>query len=183
MPKMTYPQRIGMHSNTAFGLLRSWDALEEHRPDVLDLARERATAWFANDTDYPARYEPSGADFLSAGLCEAVLMSRVLPPAEFPDWLTKFLPGMERAQPAELFTPAVVTDPTDGQIAHLHGLNLSRGWAFLELARCLPEDDARRPVLETAMRDHSAASLGQVTGSDYSVEHWLSAYATLMLSV
>ena len=36
--------------------------------------------WFIDDTDYPAHYEPSGADFLSAALCEAELVSRLLAP-------------------------------------------------------------------------------------------------------
>jgi hypothetical protein len=33
-----------------------------------------------------------------------------------------------------LFGPAVVSDPRDGQTAHLHGLNLSRAWAMRRLA-------------------------------------------------
>lgn len=182
LPKMTYPQRIGMHSNTAFGLVRSWDSMEMHRPELLALVREKATTWFGEDRDYPANYEPSGADFLSAALCEAVLMSRVLPASAFPEWLQGFLPGIEWSQPAALFTPAIVTDASDGQIAHLHGLNLSRAWGFLETAIALGEDDARRPPLEVAIWDHAAASLNQVEGSHYNVEHWLAAYATLLLS-
>ncbi|WP_078560731.1 MULTISPECIES: DUF2891 family protein [Actinomycetes] len=31
---------------------------------------------------------------------------------------------------AALFTPAVVTDASDGLIAHLHGLNLHRAWSW-----------------------------------------------------
>ena len=92
------------------------------------------------------------------------------------------MPGMAVSQPASLFTPATVTDVSDGQIAHLHGLNLSRAWAFLVLACYLPEGDPGRAALEAAARVHAEASLGQVSGSDYMVEHWLSAYATLVLS-
>lgn len=183
LPKLTYPQRIGMHTNTAFGITLAWDAASLHRPELVELFRERAMTWFGADVDYPARYEPSGADFLSAGLSEAVLMSRVLPRGEFPAWLSAFLPGLETSEPAALFTPATVTDTSDGQIAHLHGLNLSRAWAFLWLAGSLPVGDARVAALEDAARMHAGASLGQVSGSDYMVEHWLSAYATLVLSV
>jgi hypothetical protein len=182
LPKMTYPQRIGMHSNTAFGLSLAWSAVEAHRPALLDLFRSSAMTWFANDTDYPAHYEPSGADFLSAGLCEAELMSRVLPDNEFPGWLESFLPGLEHSGPVELFAPAIVTDATDGQIAHLHGLNLSRAWAFSRLANTLPVGDARnQPLLDAAAR-HAEASIAEVTGGDYMTEHWLAAYATLLLS-
>lgn len=182
LPKMTYPQRIGMHANTAFGLVLAWDAIAQERPALLELVRERATTWFADDTDYPARYEPSGADFLSAALSEAVLMGRVLRADAYPGWLEAFLPGIAKAQPEALFTPAVVTDGSDGQIAHLHGLNLSRAWGFLWIAARLPKGDERREVLERAARDHAATSLGEVSGSHYMVEHWLSAYATLVLS-
>jgi hypothetical protein len=96
--------------------------------------------------------------------------------------LTAFLPGLADSEPQSLFTPAEVSDPTDGHIAHLHGLNLSRAWAFTRLAERLPEGDPRiAPMLEAADR-HATASLSQVAGSDYMVEHWLAAYATLLLS-
>jgi hypothetical protein len=82
----------------------------------------------------------------------------------------------------QLFTPAIVTDATDGQIAHLHGLNLSRAWAFIRLAKALPEGDPRAEPLLAAADRHADASLGQVVGGDYMTEHWLAAYATLLLS-
>lgn len=182
LPKMTYPQRIGMHSNTAFGLSLAWDAVAQRRPGLLDLMRSSAMRWFADDTDYPAHYEPSGADFLSAGLCEAELMSRVLPEEAFPAWLERFLPGLAASEPSQLFTPAVVSDSSDGQIAHLHGLNLSRAWAFSRLAGTLHVEDPRIAPLISAARDHANASIGHVVGGDYMVEHWLAAYATLLLS-
>jgi hypothetical protein len=75
----------------------------------------------------------------------------------------------------------VVTDPTDGQIAHLHGLNLSRAWCWQRLASRLRDSDARVPVMLAAAERHAAASLDHVTGSDYMVEHWLVAYAVLLL--
>jgi hypothetical protein len=181
IPLLTYPQRIGMHSNTAFGLSRAWDAAELHKPALLAAIREAALRWFRNDTSYPAQYEPSGADFLSPALCEAELMSRALPSGAFPGWLERFLPGIGASLPDALFTPALVSDATDGQIAHLTGLNLSRSWAFVALATALLPDDPRVVALEAAAERHAAASLSQVAGSDYMVEHWLAAYATLLL--
>jgi hypothetical protein len=182
LPKLTYPQRIGMHSNTAFGLTLAWPALMHHRPALLEQIREQVYGWFAADVDYPANYEPSGADFLSPALCEAVLMGRVLSSNDYPGWLGRFLPLLIHAEPAALFTPAVVTDDSDGQIAHLHGLNLSRAWAFLHIAKQLPHGAFPRPVLARAAEEHAAASLEQVQASDYMVEHWLAAYAVLLLS-
>jgi hypothetical protein len=183
IPLLTYPQRIGMHSNTAFGLSLAWDAAKRHDPALLEVIREAAWRWFGGDTDYPARYEPSGADFLSPALCEAELTVRVPPTGDFPAWLEGFLPGIKDAEPASLFTPAVVSDATDGQIAHLTGLNLSRAWAFERLAGALPAGDARVVPLREAAGRHAAASLPHVTGSDYTVEHWLAAYATLFLDL
>jgi hypothetical protein len=185
LPRLTYPQRTGLHPNTAFSLSRSYDTAllraSEGDSTFLTAIRESAHRWFSADTDYPAHYEPSGADFLSAALSEAELMSRLLDPAAFPGWLERFLPGIAGSEPAVLFHPVTVSDPTDGQIAHLHGLNLSRAWAFTVIAERLPSADARITPLLAAAERHAAASLSHVVGSDYMVEHWLAAYATLLL--
>ena len=186
LPKLTYPQRVGVHPNTAFGLARSHDhaKLQAKRGDdaLLAAIHEAAARWFTGDEDYPAHYEPSGSDFLSPALSEAELMSRVLEPSEFPGWLKRFLPGIAGGLPENLFLPVQVSDPTDGQIAHLHGLNLSRAWAFTALAARLPTDDSRITPLLAAAKHHADASLPHVVGGDYMVEHWLAAYATLLLS-
>ena len=80
-----------------------------------------------------------------------------------------------------MFTPAVVSDSSDGQIAHLHGLNLSRAWCLRRLAETLPPGDPRIPVCAAAQR-HAEASLPHVVGDDYMVTHWLAAYAVLLSS-
>jgi hypothetical protein len=51
-------------------------------------------------------------------------------PALFPIWFEQFLPRIEAREPATLFTPAIVSDRSDGKIAHLDGLNLSRAWCW-----------------------------------------------------
>jgi hypothetical protein len=186
LPKLTYPQRIGMHANTAFGLLRSLGFAEARATEgdarLRDAIHSAAHRLFERDVDYPAHYEPSGADFLSAALAEAELMSRLLEGAAFSIWLEGFLPGLRDGQPASLFTPAIVPDESDGQLAHLAGLNLSRAASFVAIAASLPDDDRRIPHLLDAAERHGAASLPSVSGSDYMVEHWLAAYATLLLS-
>ena len=186
LPKLTYPQRVGMHANTAFGLLRSLDLADSRAENgdarLRDAIQEAASRLFAHDIDYPAHYEPSGADFLSPALAEAELMSRLLDAATFPLWLSKFLPGLSDGHPASLFTPAIVSDASDGQIAHLAGLNLSRAASFVAIAERLPEGDSRVSNLLDGAERHAAASLPSVSGSDYMVEHWLAAYATLLLS-
>jgi hypothetical protein len=149
---------------------------------LLDATTSAALRWYADDADYPAAWEPSGWDFLSPALVEAELMAELLPAGEFVGWLDRFLPGLAGEEPAAIFTPAVVSDSSDGQIAHLHGLNASRAWCWRRLAEELPEDDARvEPALQ-AMRRHAEAALPHVVGDDYMVEHWLAAYAVLLLT-
>ena len=185
LPRLTYPVRVGFHPNTAFALSRSFDyathlaALGDDR--LLEMIRLRAIEWFADDVDYPAHYEPSGSDFLSAGLCEAELMSLLLPPDDFSAWLDRFLPDLAIGMPIRLFAPADVSDSSDGHIAHLHGLNLSRSWAFTRLASRLRASDRRIEPMLLAAERHAEAALPMVTGSNYMVEHWLAAYATLLL--
>jgi hypothetical protein len=181
LPRAAYPVRHGVHPNSAFGLSRSF-GYARAVPALADAIRDAAWSWFANDVDYPAHYEPSGADFLSPALTEAELMSLVLPADEFSTWLDRFLPGLASAQPRALLEPVEVSDPTDGQIAHLHGLNLSRAACSGRIARALPAGDPRIAVLEEAARRHGAASLDQAIGSDYMVEHWLAAYAVFLLT-
>jgi len=186
LPKATYPVRYGVHTNSAFGLARALDyAHAQARAGaraLLDAITAKAYAWYGGDTIYPAAWEPSGHDFLSPALCEAELMARILPESEFGFWLSMFLPGIAGGEPAALFTPAVVSDPADGQIAHLHGLNASRAWCWRRIAESLPAGDPRIGPAIAAARTHAGAALPHVVGDDYAVEHWLACYAVLMLS-
>jgi Protein of unknown function (DUF2891) len=186
LPKATYPVRHGLHPNSAFGMSRALPyATQRARAGdaaLLDAITAKARAWFGADTDYPGRYEPSGHDFLSPALTEAELMARILPQSEFAGWLERFLPGIMAGEPDALFSPAVVSDSSDGQIAHLHGLNASRAWCWRRIAESLPGGDQRTgPALAAAGR-HADAALPHVVGDDYAVEHWLACYAVLLLS-
>ena len=186
LPKATYPIRIGMHSNSAFGLARSvpWARYLAKQGDsrLLTAITKAAIQWYGADRDYPAHYEPSGTDFLSPALTEIDLMSLVLEREEFLTWIDAFLPRLASGEPKSLFEPAFVSDASDGQLAHLHGLNIYRAFVWQHLNEILPMDDARRPHLEAGSRVHAQASMSAVTGSDYMVEHWLACYAMLYLS-
>jgi DUF2891 family protein len=76
----------------------------------------------------------------------------------------------------------VVADSSDGYIAHLRGLDLSRAWCFRRLAESLRAADPRVAVCERASVLPAEASLEYVTGDDHMVEHWLAAYAVLLFS-
>lgn len=186
LPKATYPIRVGMHSNSAFGLARSvpWARYlaTQGDPRLLNAITQTAIQWFGEDRNYPASYEPSGSDFLSPALTEIELMSVVLKPETFLVWLDAFLPKLASGSPKSLFQPAFVSDASDGQLAHLHRLNLYRAFVWKHLNAILPANDKRRIHLEDAIKAHARVSMGAVTGSDYMVEHWLACYAMLYLS-
>ncbi|MDP9157111.1 MAG: DUF2891 domain-containing protein [Pseudomonadota bacterium] len=180
LPKSTYPLRVGTHFNTAFALTLSVGYARQVGNAAFEtLIIDTARRWYLNDAACQA-WEPAGDEFLSSSLIEAELMRRVLPPAEFEGWFDRFLPRLVAREPATLFTPATVTDRSDGKLAHLDGLNLSRAWCQRSLARSLKPGDARISALEATAHDHLAAGLAHVAG-DYMGEHWLATFALLAL--
>jgi hypothetical protein len=180
LPLADYPVRVGTHYNTAFALRLALDYAEGAGDEALAaLCRDRARRWHAGDRDCQA-WEPSQDEFLSPALMEAVLMRRVLEEQDFAAWFDAFLPRLDRREPATLFQPVGVSDRSDGKIAHLDGLNLSRAWCWREIAAALPADDARRSIALAAADAHLDAALPHVTG-DYMGEHWLASFALLAL--
>ncbi len=109
-------------------------------------------------------------------------MRRVLPAAEFRDWLKRFLPDLAKGEPRSLLEPAKVSDRSDPQIVHLDGLNLSRAWCMRRIAASLPNDAPERKVLIQAADKHVEASLPHVASGDYAGEHWLASFAVYLLS-
>ena len=181
LPKATYPVRAGTHANSAFALALALEYARRCRDDALfALLRDKARAWFADDADCQA-WEPGGEDFLSPALVEAECMRRVLRERDYARWLARFLPRLGHREPATLFAPATVSDRTDGRIAHLDGLNLSRAWCFRSIAHALDANDARRGPMLTAAETHLNASLPHVA-TDYMGEHWLATFAVLALT-
>lgn len=177
LPKLTSPVRTGIHPNTAFALAEALDwARGTRQAEAAKTIELRSRDYFLADRSCPLAYEPSGEDFFSPCLEEADLMRRVLAPAEFPGWLSNFLPGLAAGRPLP-FAPAVVSDPTDPKLVHLDGLNLSRSWALAGIASALPASDARRALLLEAARLHARAGLARVSSGNYEGEHWLASFA------
>ena len=179
LPKLTYPLRVGTHFNIAFALILADEWAQDRDPALGALIRTRALDWFGADRDCQA-WEPGGDEFLSSALTEALLMSRLLHPEAFTEWFDAFLPRAANGSPASLFTPAFVSDRSDGKIAHLDGLNLSRAWCWRGIARALGTDHPAALPAEDAAERHLAASLPHVAG-DYMGEHWLATFALLAL--
>jgi hypothetical protein len=183
LPKLYYPIRVGEHSQTAFafGLILDWaQAVEDE--EMMTLVKGSSLGFYLEDRACPLGYEPSGQDFLSPCVAEADLMRRILPPSQFARWLAAFLPEIPADGGAAWFPVAVVTDRSDGKLAHLDGLNLSRAWMLEGILAGLPEDDPRRPALKAAADAHSTAGLASVTGEHYEGGHWLGSFATYLVT-
>lgn len=179
LASFTYPIRTGAHGNTAFALVLSAHWAVDHDRELLALMASKARAWYGADESAQA-WEPDGDAFLSPSLMEALAMATLLPAPEFRHWFRAFMPKAKAQHPASLFTPATVTDRTDGKIAHLDGLNLSRGWAFRQLAAAIGSRDPAALVLRGAADAHIATALPHIAG-DYAGEHWLTTFALLAL--
>nr|WP_137677649.1 DUF2891 domain-containing protein [Parerythrobacter lutipelagi] len=171
---LTYPIRTGTHFNSAFALVLSREWAEAHDLALVPMIDDKACRWFDADRACQA-WEPGGDEFLSSALTEAMLMQRALNAGDFAAWFRAFLPDLARRQPASLFTPATVSDRTDGKIAHLDGLNLSRAWAWRSLSRDMGKQAA---IARETANTHMASALPHVTG-DYMGEHWLASFALL----
>jgi hypothetical protein len=180
LPLSTYPVRAGVHANTAFAVALALDYARAAGDGALEaLLCERARRWYGSDSACQA-WEPSQDEFLSPALMEAEAMRRVLGDADFRPWFRQFLPDLARRAPATLFAPATVSDRTDGKIAHLDGLNLSRAWCWRGIARAFGEDVAVRDLATDAADRHLSSALAHVRG-DYMGEHWLASFALLAL--
>lgn len=182
LPKLTHPIRTGEHSQTAFamGLMHDW-ARDAGDDAFRTLVTETATRFYAQDPAWPLAFEPGGQDFLSPSLAEADLMRRVLSAKDYATWLRRFLPDLDRDLLAVL-PPAVVTDKSDGKLAHLDGLNLARAWMLEGIASALDSRDPRHAKLVACATAHRAAGLASVTGEHYEGGHWLGSFAVYLVT-
>lgn len=183
LKKLAYPIRIGEHAQTAFafGLFLDW-ARAAGRDDFFNLVAGKSREFYLHDINCPMAYEPGGQDFLSPCLAEADLMRRILAENEFSEWLTSFLPAIPSKASEDWLSLAVVTDPGDGKLAHLDGLNLSRAWMLQGIASGLPDGDPRNPVIIGSANYHQESGLTAVTGEHYEGGHWLGSFATYLLT-
>lgn len=183
LPKLRYPIRTGEHSQTAFalGLVLDW-ARTAGADSLATLVTARARAFHLADRGCNLAFEPSGQDFLSPCLAEADLMRRIMRPAEFAAWLDDFLPVIPASGGTGWLPVAEVTDRSDGKLAHLDGLNLSRAWMLEGISTGLPPDDPRLAALRAAAAEHRRVGLMAVTGEHYEGGHWLGSFAIYLVT-
>jgi hypothetical protein len=179
LPKQTYPNRTGVHPNTAFGLVFALDYARTSGNKTFEKAIiEAAKRLYLKDSNAPSAWEPDGTDFLSPSLEEADLMRNVLSKEEFLKWFNAWIPMASLQHLTEL---PIVSDRNDLQIVHLDGLCLSRSWCMKSIAKQLPVTDKRKQMLIRSAIQHLNASLPNIASGSYGGEHWLASFAVYAL--
>lgn len=177
LPRLTYPIRIGQHTDTGFALGQILDYAQAMKHKELETrVVERARAFYESDVDYPVHYEPSGHDFFSSCWNEADLMRRVLPPQEFEGWLEKFVPRLSDQLTDGTIAPVSVSDVSDPKIVHLAGLNLHRAWCMQSVASALSANHTLRVPLGESAHSHLNAGLTYINSGHYEGDHWLATF-------
>ena len=180
LPKQTYPNRTGVHPNTAFGLCFAYDwAKAKKETEFLNLIIQKSKDFYLLNKEIPAHLEPDGSDFFSPSLQSADLMTRILSQKEFEKWFKKFYTkaGLERVCQAP-----TVSDRNDYQIVHLDGLSFSRAWNMKNIAKNLPQNNPVKKKFETTSQEFITKSLAVLFDSGYGGEHWLASFAIFALS-
>ncbi len=175
LDKLNYPIRVGEHSNIAFGMSFAFDYARKYDTNLASKIEEKAKQYFMNDCDCPLTWEPGGTDFLSPCLQEALLMQKVLSEKEFRKWLKDFMPVFEK-NPAKFLEPAVVSDRSDGKLAHLDGLNFSRAWCLFEMGNAMKN----QKMIDLGI-EHFNYSYEKMDSGEYAGAHWLASFALYAL--
>lgn len=175
LDKLNYPIRVGEHSNTAFGLSFAYDYALKYDSALAAKIEEKSREYYMTDSNCPLTWEPGGFDFLSPCLQEASLMQKILPGNEYKQWLKKFLPGFEK-NPEKFMAPAVVTDRSDGKLAHLDGLNFSRAWCLFEMGTSM----GNQKMTDLGIH-HFNFSYEKMDSGEYAGAHWLASFAVFAL--
>ncbi|HRN46432.1 MAG TPA: DUF2891 domain-containing protein [Niabella sp.] len=181
LPRQTYPNRTGVHPNTAFGLCFAYD----WATTIGDVAfakeiKEKAKYFYLNNKNIPAYLEPDGSDFFSPSLLAADLMQRVLPRNRFLNWFNQYYDSKSIKRICEMPT---VSDRNDYQIVHLDGLSFSRAWCMKSIAHALPANHQYRKLFEQTAGKFLNYSLPKIFDGGYGGEHWLASFAVYALSI
>lgn len=179
LPKQTYPNRTGVHPNSAFALGFAIDwAKKTNNKEFEKALIEKANYFYKNDKNIPAYLEPNGSDFFSPSLQIAYLMSRIYTPKEFEQWFENFIneEGLKRVSEIP-----IVSDLNDYQTVHLVGLSFSRAWCMKGILQQLPKGNPLKQQLESTSEKLIKNSLPLLFKSDYGGGHWLASFAIYAL--
>lgn len=180
LPKATYPNRTGVHPNSAFAISFAIDwARANADKDFEEALIAKAKEYYLGNTDIPAYLEPDGTDFFSPSLEAADVMLRILPPKEFEDWLSAYYSKRSWARVLEM---PLVSDRTDYQITHLDGLMLTRSWVLKHISDVLPNGHPNKAPLKARSAAFLSMALSTIDQGNYGGEHWLASFAVYALS-
>ncbi|TGD58476.1 DUF2891 domain-containing protein [Flavobacterium humi] len=180
LTKQTYPNRTGVHPNTAFGLCFAYDwAKATNEMFMVQLIAQKARDFYYPNSAIPAYLEPDGTDFFSPSLQEADIMKRVLSKEEFLKWIN---PYFTEAGIKQICTLPVVSDRSDYQIVHLDGLSFSRAWNMKSIASALPKSHPLKLRFEKTANLFIEKSLPVIFESGYGGGHWLASFAIYALT-
>jgi len=175
LPKQTYPNRTGVHPNTAFGLAFALDwAWAVSDKDFEKLIIKKSMDFYFNNSKVPAYFEPDGSDFFSPSLEVADLMRRVLNKQEFARWFNNYY---DKRSITRLITLPVVSDKSDYQTVHLVGLSFSRAWCMKGIATSLPDNDSKSKLFKSTADEFIKNALPDITNDNYGGSHWLATFA------
>ena len=180
LPKQTYPNRTGVHPNTAFAMSFAIDWARQVGDKSFEKElSEKAKIFYLNNTKTPAYLEPDGSDFFSPSLEIAELMSRILPQKDFEKWLNQFY---EKRSLENIEQIPIISDVNDYQTVHLVGLSFSKAWAMKNIINTLPEKNAIRKRFEISREKFIENSLPIIFQGNYGGDHWLASFAVYALT-
>lgn len=180
LPKQTYPNRTGVHPNTAFAMSFAIDWARQVGDKSFEKElSEKAKIFYLNNTKTPAYLEPDGSDFFSPSLEIAELMSRILPQKEFEKWLNQFY---EKRSLENIKQIPIISDVNDYQTVHLVGLSFSKAWAMKNIINALPEKNSIRKQFEISREKFIENSLPIIFQGNYGGDHWLASFAVYALT-
>ena len=179
LPKQTYPNRTGVHPNSAFALGFAIDWAKATGNVKLETEfKAKALKFYYEDQKTPAYLEPDGSDFFSPSLEIADLMARILPEREFSRWLNRFY---DRRSIKNISTIPVVSDINDFQTVHLVGLSFSRAWCMKNIARKLLENHRLKKQFDETSNKFLNHALPLLFQGNYGGDHWLASFAVYAL--
>ncbi|MDQ0594654.1 hypothetical protein QFZ37_003023 [Chryseobacterium ginsenosidimutans] len=179
LPKQTYPNRTGVHPNTAFAMVFALDwARANHDKDFENQLIERAKYFYLNNTKTPAYLEPDGSDFFSPSLEIADLMRRVLPQKDFVKWLNNFY---EKRSLENIEKIPIVSDLSDYQTVHLVGLSFTKAWCMKGIAKSLPDNHHLKKEFQKTSTVFLNNGLPLLFQGNYGGDHWLASFAVYAL--
>lgn len=175
LPKQTYPNRTGVHPNTAFALGFAIDwARTTGDKDFEQKLIAKSKEFYLKDQSIPAHLEPNGSDFFSPSLETANLMRRILPQKEFVKWFNQFYDKKGLQNIAQM---PIISDLNDYQIVHLVGLSFSRAWCMKAVAKALPQNHPMKKSFENTAEQFLKQALPLVFEGNYGGSHWLASFA------